>query len=110
MLAPELSGYPSEHCKSFVSETFGLRADFENDRLTMIACRKNFIFKNTEMIGSSFKIIDSLFVDFVKTHDPDRVVLSSGAQHIVHVDDLGLSFWLDENDTVRSVDCIAPWL
>jgi hypothetical protein len=108
-LDPELSGESSENAKSFVSEEFGMRADFEGGRLSTIACQKSLVVKGLEIIDSDFKSIEGLIADFEQVRDNDEILIGDGVHHIIHVDQLGLSFWLDESETVKSVDCVAPW-
>ena len=109
VLDPELSGDPLELYKSFVSERFGMRADFDRSRLSTIACQKSVFFKGVEVIDAPFASLGGLIGEFKQVRDRDEILIGDGVQHIIHVDELGLSFWLDEEDTVRSVDCIAPW-
>lgn len=108
-LDPELSGEPSENSKSFVSERYGMRADFVEGRLSTIACQKSLLFEGSEIVDSPFKKVEGLIAEFKLVRDQDEILIGDGVQHIVHVNELGLSFWLDETDTVKSVDCIAPW-
>lgn len=108
-LIPELSE-PMDFQESFESEKFGMRADFEKGRLTLISCEKSLVFKGSEIIGSSFKSLEGLIINFKQVPDEDEILIGDGVQHIIYVDELGLGFWLDEGDSVRSVDCMAPWV
>lgn len=106
---PEVSGDPLSSDKSFYSEKYGTRADFEDEKLSNVSCYKTIFFKGTQLIGLNFKSIEHLICKFEYSYDKEETFLSSGPQKIVYVDKIGLSLWIDNSGTIISVDCIAPW-
>jgi len=96
---------------SYYSDPFGIRVDFDSNKLTTIACCKKLLFNGFELIGSVFNrsFAVQVFSNFKASYDEDQIIIRDTWQHIVYYDALGLGLWLDRFDVVRSVDCTQIW-